>query len=451
MIDIVAVDAAGEGFVFELLFDSSYFHVGDGFRWFDQGAGGQEAGQLVAGEENLVEVRDARNAGVLRMAEDGGACFSGPAEALKLADADERVFLGRGVLFVVEVVEQGSGCVESYQTVALTPVIGAGEAEAVSFGFAVGGYAGFDGKGMFAEAFALGPLVEQGEGGLAAEGVFGCDSVRERFAHTAPALPPVNWFDSPLFDLVRVFSGFSDYDSGNLGATLSSYLTIMVPIPQSSNHRGAEEHRGDHALDLRTQPMATALVTPPQTAGPVTGSTSGSVIQMPAREVIRCEHCTLVQFRTRDSLCRRCHKSLDMPEPTVAPGPVPVAGCKPAPETEAGLQVATQVKEIRRARHLSQRQLAGRMQVPRTYISKIENGKAIPTLGSLERLAGALEVDVCQLVRDSRSRREEEVAAIFADTFLAEVAQLLPRLDSLQRTLFLGAVRDKATGQRRTA
>jgi transcriptional regulator with XRE-family HTH domain len=34
------------------------------------------------------------------------------------------------------------------------------------------------------------------------------------------------------------------------------------------------------------------------------------------------------------------------------------------------------------------------MQVPRTYISKIENGKAIPTLGSLERLAEALEVDM---------------------------------------------------------
>ena len=64
------------------------------------------------------------------------------------------------------------------------------------------------------------------------------------------------------------------------------------------------------------------------------------------------------------------------------------------------------------------------MQVPRTYISKIENGKAIPTLGSLERLAEALEVDMCQLVRDSRSRREEEIAAIFADPFLAEIAAL---------------------------
>jgi len=118
---------------------------------------------------------------------------------------------------------------------------------------------------------------------------------------------------------------------------------------------------------------------------------------------------------------------------------------------EAGLQVAGQVRDIRRARHLSQRQLAGRMQVPRTYISKIENGKAIPTLGSLERLAAALEVDLCQLVRDSRSRRDEEVAAIFADPFLAEVASLLHHLGSMHRMLFSSAVRDAALGRRRTA
>ncbi len=113
--------------------------------------------------------------------------------------------------------------------------------------------------------------------------------------------------------------------------------------------------------------------------------------------------------------------------------------------------MAARVLEIRRARHLSQRQLATRMEVPRTYISKIENGKAIPTLSSLERLACALDVDVGQLVRDARSRREEIAAEVFADPFLAEIAASLPRLNSLQRSLLLSAVRDAAMGRRRSA
>lgn len=175
-----------------------------------------------------------------------------------------------------------------------------------------------------------------------------------------------------------------------------------------------------------------------------------TLVSVETREVVRCEHCRLMQYRTSNSLCRKCHKPLDIEEP-VHLAPQLVTSSSDFLVEDAASQVATQVRDIRRARHLSQRQLAARMQVPRTYISKIENGKAIPTLGSLERLAAALEVDVSKLVRDARSRREEEVAEIFADPFLAEIAALLPQLDSLKRTLFYGAVRDTASGRRRTA
>jgi transcriptional regulator with XRE-family HTH domain len=198
--------------------------------------------------------------------------------------------------------------------------------------------------------------------------------------------------------------------------------------------------------------MATTLVSMPVVKS-TTGLGAGS-----GREVLRCEHCLLMQFRTSNSMCRRCHKPLDVEE-VAAPLEAVAINEAPPSNTDAGLRVAAQVKDIRKARHLSQRQLASRMQVPRTYISKIENGKAIPTLGSLERLATALEVDICQLVRDGRSRRDEEVAQILADPFLAELAEYLPRLEVLQRSLLMNHARDRArdamreasAGKRRTA
>src|SRR5262249_8938709 len=118
-----------------------------------------------------------------------------------------------------------------------------------------------------------------------------------------------------------------------------------------------------------------------------------------SREVIRCDRCHLVQFQTHNHLCRRCHTSLDPEEPP----PIEVAPPMPLPTNGNGnghpqLQIASAIRVLRQRSGLSQRQLALRMQVPRTYVSKIENEKAMPTLSSLERLARALEVQIPDLL-----------------------------------------------------
>src|SRR5512142_3348787 len=110
-----------------------------------------------------------------------------------------------------------------------------------------------------------------------------------------------------------------------------------------------------------------------------------------SREVVRCDRCLLVQFRTNNNLCRRCHTSLDADEPA----PLPTNGNG---NGQRHLQIALAIRSLRQRSGLSQRQLALRMQVPRTYVSKIENEKATPTLSSLERLARALEVRIPDLL-----------------------------------------------------
>jgi transcriptional regulator with XRE-family HTH domain len=169
------------------------------------------------------------------------------------------------------------------------------------------------------------------------------------------------------------------------------------------------------------------------------------------REVLRCDHCSLVQFRTSNSLCRRCHKPLEIEEPEVHSAGLSLVPQQQPPAEHSGLQVADAVRDLRRMRNLSQRQLAGRMNVPRTYISKIENGKATPTLSSLERLAAALQVDISALLRDARSRQQDELAMLLSDPFLAEIAEHVSRLDGLQRSIVLNHVRELAIGRRRTA
>ena len=167
-----------------------------------------------------------------------------------------------------------------------------------------------------------------------------------------------------------------------------------------------------------------------------------------AREVLRCTHCSLVQFRTMNALCRRCRKSLEMEEPEPVMPAATSASHEPEAE-EGGLQVARAVRDARRGRNLSQRQLAGRMQVPRTYISKIENGKAMPTLSSLDRLARALQVDISALLRDAPRRHQDETAVLTTDPFLAEIAKYAQHLTSTQKSIFLNHVRELSQGHAR--
>jgi transcriptional regulator with XRE-family HTH domain len=167
-----------------------------------------------------------------------------------------------------------------------------------------------------------------------------------------------------------------------------------------------------------------------------------------SREVLRCDHCFLVQFRTSNNLCRRCHVCLDEEELPAVPAPVPQL----LPSVHRGhLNLAASIRAARLRNGLSQRQLAGRMSVPRTYVSKIENEKATPTLSSLERLAHALEVTVPDLLSGREKSRQEEIGEFMKDPFLAEIMPYISQLNGMQMASILTQVRDLTTRPRRTA
>ncbi len=91
----------------------------------------------------------------------------------------------------------------------------------------------------------------------------------------------------------------------------------------------------------------------------------------------------MVQYLTAMNRCRRCYHRLVAP---VLPPPEPRVPSRP--------NVAGGVRSWRRIRGLTQKQLAVGARLPRTYISRIENGRIIPGLVTLERVAEALSVNL---------------------------------------------------------
>jgi len=168
-----------------------------------------------------------------------------------------------------------------------------------------------------------------------------------------------------------------------------------------------------------------------------------------SREVVRCDRCQLVQFRTSNNNCRRCKTSLDEEEPKPAAAQPEPQPAEPVLNRH-GFQVALAIRTLRQRTGLSQRQLALRMSVPRTYVSKIENEKATPTLSSLERLARALQVSVPDLINGGPSR-EDELRDLIKDDFIAELVPYLSKLNGMQWQSVLAQMRDLTTRPRRSS
>jgi transcriptional regulator with XRE-family HTH domain len=139
---------------------------------------------------------------------------------------------------------------------------------------------------------------------------------------------------------------------------------------------------------------------------------------------------------------------LDEDEPEIAQAPEPQLV---PPPHRGHLNLAASIRAMRLRNGLSQRQLAGRMSVPRTYVSKIENEKATPTLSSLERLARALEVSVPDLLSGGERNRQEEITELMKDPFIAEMVPFISQLNGMQLSSILTQIRDLTMRPRRSA
>ena len=66
--------------------------------------------------------------------------------------------------------------------------------------------------------------------------------------------------------------------------------------------------------------------------------------------------------------------------------------------------LADRLKELREKRQFSQGDVEKRTGLLRCYISRVENGHTVPSLGTLEKWANALEVPLYGLFHDDASK-----------------------------------------------
>jgi transcriptional regulator with XRE-family HTH domain len=152
------------------------------------------------------------------------------------------------------------------------------------------------------------------------------------------------------------------------------------------------------------------------------------------REVIRCQVCGLVQYRTRTGNCRRCLRLLPPKVTFVIPTPSPqdLPGddrqlFENWPNRETVENIGQRIRQLRESRGMTQSQLQARSRVSRSYLSRIESGQMTPSLGTLEKIAEALGVGLNRFFVP-----ETNGETVLEDPFIQGLRPYLRQLDWAQ-------------------
>ena len=188
---------------------------------------------------------------------------------------------------------------------------------------------------------------------------------------------------------------------------------------------------------------------------PVVGQAAVAPAVLP-REVVRCQQCQLIQFRTQSDLCRRCAKPLPVllkfvepqemePEQSAAePAAPPIDMSLDRAGRNRQVSIGGKMKAIREERLLTQVEMAALLEIPRSYLSRIENSRLLPGPLMVARFAASLGVGIGELVGCERRR---DGARLFpADPSAATLYSQFARLRPEQMEMVLGAARAMVKG-----
>jgi transcriptional regulator with XRE-family HTH domain len=113
-----------------------------------------------------------------------------------------------------------------------------------------------------------------------------------------------------------------------------------------------------------------------------------------------------------------------------------------APPHSAPINIGVTIREFRLQRGMSQGDIEKRTGLLRCYLSRVENGHTVPSLETLQKIAGALELPLSQFFADDPVREVPGTNLSQAEIhFLTEIQRYSANLGENDRRLLLAMVR----------
>ena len=101
------------------------------------------------------------------------------------------------------------------------------------------------------------------------------------------------------------------------------------------------------------------------------------------------------------------------------------------------------IRDHRLQKGMSQGDIEKRTGLLRCYLSRVENGHTVPSLETLQKIAGALDIPMSQFFSDEPAQRDIASIALSPDEirFLSEVQRYSANLSDSDRRLLLAMVK----------
>jgi transcriptional regulator with XRE-family HTH domain len=123
--------------------------------------------------------------------------------------------------------------------------------------------------------------------------------------------------------------------------------------------------------------------------------------------------------------------------------PAPAGAPLPPAEATIARNIGATIRTYRLQKGMSQGDIEKRTGLLRCYLSRVENGHTVPSLDTLQKIAGALDLQLAQFFSDETVSREMSPLRLSEEEirFLTQIQRYSARLSENDRKLLLAMVR----------